>query len=375
MAGRRWVTRGAVLTAFLVATPPGGVPPASAAPAAKLVIDCRPSLEECWPTAFVFTPNGRQVFYVERFTGQIRRFTFKGRRDGRWGSVGPVDGDGERGTLGIALDPRWNKGPRQRWVYVFFTQAQPLENKVVRLRKKPKRPGFVRQELLSIRVDPPNSNHNGGPIHFGPDGKLYVVTGDQGRFPERSQDLGDPGGKVLRLNRNGGRPADNPIPGSLAYSFGHRNSFGFTFDPRTDRLWQTENGPNCNDEVNLVVRGGNHAWGPDGTSCSGTPDVTQTNRSGPDPKILPEVNYGSVLVPTGTVFCERCGLDPAVEGDLLVATFVGQVRDLSLSASRDAVVDDTVLYQHDEGVLAMAARRSGQLYFSDEDGIYRLVAA
>lgn len=374
MAGRRWLTRGAALAAFLVALPPGGMS-ASASTSAQLVIDCRAAEEECWPAAFVFTANGKQVFYLERFTGQIRRFTFKGHRDGRWGSVGPVDGDGERGALGIALDPRWDQGPKQRWVYVFFTQAQPVENKVVRIRKKQKGKGFVREELLSITVDPPNTNHNGGPIHFGPDGKLYVVTGDLGRFPARSQDLADPGGKVLRMNRTGSRPADNPIPGSLAFSYGHRNSFGFAFDPRTDRLWQSENGPNCNDEVNLVVPGGNHAWGPDGTACSGTPDVSETNSSGPDPKILPEVNYGSVIVPTGAVFCEGCGLDPAVEGDLLMATFGGSLRDLSLNASRDAVVDDTVLYTHDEGITAMATRRDGQVFFSDDDGIYRLVAA
>ena len=65
----------------------------------------------------------------------------------------------------------------------------------------------------------------------------------------------------------GGVPSDNPIPGSRVFAFGIRNSFGFTFDPQTDSLWETENGPECNDEINLIVGGGNFGWGPSETAA------------------------------------------------------------------------------------------------------------
>jgi glucose/arabinose dehydrogenase len=76
------------------------------------------------------------------------------------------------------------------------------------------------------------ANHNGGRIAFGPDGKLYVVIGDGGEDPSTAQDLTDePRGKILRLNPNGSIPPSNPSPDSPVYSFGHRNSIGFAFDP------------------------------------------------------------------------------------------------------------------------------------------------
>jgi glucose/arabinose dehydrogenase len=89
---------------------------------------------------------------------------------------------------------------------------------------------------------------------------LYSVTGDAGD-PALAQQVESPGGKILRLTESGSRPADNPIPGSTAFSFGHRNSFGFTWDPQTGRLWQTENGPECDDEINLIRPGRNYGWG------------------------------------------------------------------------------------------------------------------
>ena len=361
------VRRVALTVACLVAS---GLVSGSSAPAAgaeagfKTVIGCG----DCWPAAFTFTPDGKQIFYLERYSGEIRRYTFKGDRDTRWGSVGPVDGAGERGALGIAVDPRWNKGTarrqkKNRWVYVFYTNASPLENRVVRLRKRLHGGGHTEERLETISIGGA-SNHNGGPIHFGPDGKLYVVTGELA-VPSRSQDLNDPAGKVLRLNRNGGRPGDNPIPGSRAFSFGHRNSFGFTFDPATDNLWQTENGPECDDEVNLVIPGGNYGWG-SGSSCP------NTSTEGPQP-IGPAREWTPTIVPTGAAFCDGCGLGEGVEGDLLVGIYgEDEIRNLSLNAQRDGVTDEATLLDHSSGILALERRPNGQIYFSDSGGIHLL---
>jgi glucose/arabinose dehydrogenase len=373
----RRVLAALVASVILVILPPMGPPPSAAATGATLAIDCKGE-EDCWPVAFAFTPNGKELFYLERFSGEIHRFVFRGKKDKVWGAVHDVGGTEftEQGALGIAVDPGWHKRPRKQWVYVYFTHDPSDENRIVRMRKKKKGRGIITQHLLSIDLDPPATNHNGGVIHFGPDKKLYVVTGDQGQDAGRSQDLADPAGKVLRLNRDGSRPEGNPIPGSLAFSFGHRNSFGFAFDPFTGSMWQTENGPNCNDEVNLILAGGNYAWGPDGTSCPAAGgDVSDTNASGPDPKLLPEVNYGSLIVPTGAAFCAGCGLGPEVESDFLFGTYGGSIRRYDLDAERDDVLLETVIYDHPSGVLALERRRNGQLFFSDSTGIFRLTAA
>jgi glucose/arabinose dehydrogenase len=360
--------------AVLIAVPPLGEAPARAAATATPVVPCQPAGEDCWPAAFAFTSKGRELFYVERFTGEIHRVTLGTGKDRLWGDVGDPASGSEQGALGIAVDPRWDRKAkgrkakkrrkRNRWVYVFFTDQDPVENRVVRMRKRLGRPGFITDHLLTIDINA-GTNHNGGPIHFGPDGKLYVATGEQAE-PSRAQDLGDPAGKVLRMVRNGNRPGDNPIPGSLALSFGHRNSFGIGFDPLTGRLWHSENGPNCEDEVNLVVAGGNFGWG-SGSTCPGT------STEGPSP-IQPETSYTPTIVPTGVAFCVGCGLGPEVEGDLLLGVFGdgAEIRNLSVDGERDDVVDEAVLYDHSSGVVAVERRPNGQVFFSDRAGIFRL---
>src|SRR6185295_2594499 len=109
-------------------------------------------------------------------------------------------------------------------------------------------------------------NHNGGMIKFGPDGKLYVVIGDNGTGAN-SQDPTSLAGKSLRVNPgDGSAPADNLFfsnanpNAKLVYALGIRNSFGLTFHPHTGHLWETENGPEDNDEINRIVAGGNYGW-------------------------------------------------------------------------------------------------------------------
>ena len=363
-----------VVSVVLVATPTLGEALARAAATATLIVPCRPAGEDCWPAAFTFTPKGGQLFYLERFTGKIHRVLLRTGRDRVWGDVGDPAGGSEQGALGIAVDPRWDRKAtgrkakrrrlRNRWVYVFYTATDPVENRVVRMRKRIGRAGFVTDHLVTIDINV-GTNHNGGPILFGPDRRLYVATGEQAE-PERAQDLGDPGGKVLRMVRNGSRPRDNPLPGSLALSFGHRNSFGIGFDPLTGRVWQSENGPTCEDEVNLTVPGGNYGWGA-GSSCPGT------STEGPSP-IQPETSYTPAIVPTGLTFCVACGLGPDVEGDLLLGVFGAEtsIRNLSLDGDRDDVAGEGLLYDHSSGVVALARRPNGQVFFSDPAGIYRL---
>ena len=105
---------------------------------------------------------------------------------------------------------------------------------------------------------PAGSIHDGGRIAFGPDGKLYVATGESGN-PQLAQDRSSLGGKILRINPDGSIPSDNPDPASPVWSFGHRNIQGLAWDA-AGRLWATEYGANRLDELNLIQPGGNYGW-------------------------------------------------------------------------------------------------------------------
>lgn len=354
---RRVISLCASVLLLLTASPLAGTP-ASAAVQKASVIKCRATNQKCWPTAFAFTPDGGSIFYVERFTGQIRLFDRSPKKDRVWARIGGVAKSGEQGLLGLAVDPDW---PNEDWVYLYYTNRTPLQNRIIRIRKRGNG-SLQKQRLLSISAA---GNHNGGPIHFGPDGMLYGVTGDAGS-PSRSQDPNNPSGKVLRMTRTGDVPAGNPFSGSRAFSIGHRNSFGFAFDNKTGRVWQTENGPECNDEVNLIREGKNYGWGP-ASSCP------NTNQSGPSP-VAPRLTFNPVIVPTGAAFCDNCGLGAKTEDTLLLGAHGdGWIRRLTLTTNRQGVVSQSFLYQNASGLLAVEAAPDGKIYFSDENGIYRLI--
>src|SRR6185369_1264643 len=107
-------------------------------------------------------------------------------------------------------------------------------------------------------------NHNGGIIQFGPDGMLYIFHGDS-QDQSAAQDPTSLKGKILRITPDGAIPSDNPFPSAASYSLGHRNSFGFTFHPHTNDLWETENGQDDNDQINRIIAGKNYGW----PICSG----------------------------------------------------------------------------------------------------------
>ncbi len=354
--------------ATLVAVPALDVRPAHAAGRDR-VLRCKGP--GCTPAAFTFTPDGTTIFYAERLSGEIRRRGLSGGKDRRFAKIPDVSKQGEQGVLGIALDPDWDQGPQQQWVYVYYTEGHPHRNVIVRIRRRGggsspdlagrRRRGVQRDRLISMRAA---DYHDGGVLHFGPDEKLYVVTGDT-QQAGLAQQKRNPAGKVLRLEQNGKRPSDNPMGRSKAFSYGHRNSFGFAFDPETGNLWQTENGPECDDEVNLVLGGRNYGWG----GASGCPD---TNDSGPNPQ-APETRFNPVPALTGAAFCMACGLAADVEGDLLIGAYNdGRIRNLTLNPARDGVADVQVLYDHPSAVLAVESAPDGAVYFSDFRAIYRL---
>jgi glucose/arabinose dehydrogenase len=280
-----------------------------------------------------------------------------------------VNSDGERGALGVAVDPRW---PARRFVYVFATRttSKGLRNQVIRIKVENGRNMGLRT-LLSVSAGPA-SNHNGGRIAFGPDGKLYVVIGENA-VPSNAQDRSaNLHGKILRINPDGSVPTGNPF-GTRIWVYGIRNSIGFAWDRTTGRLWETDNGPDCNDEVNLIRKGRNYGWGPN-ADCSSGSAPTNTNNSGPTPRVLPKHTFVDTIGITGAAFCRACGLGAAFNGDLVVgAVNDGVIRRFDLNATRSGFDSGpTVVLDRPGPVLSMEVGPNGRIFFSDFGAIYRL---
>lgn len=173
-------------------------------------------------------------------------------------TVPDVKVGGEGGLMGIAIHPKFASN---NYVYLDYTyNPNPTQNKVVRYKYQN---GTLVQDKVILEKIPGSIFHNGGRIKFGPDGYLYVTTGDA-QEPSIAQDKNSLGGKILRITDEGKPAPGNPF-GNAVYSYGHRNPQGLFWDTN-GTLWETEHGPSgigpscCRDEVNIIKPGQNYGW-------------------------------------------------------------------------------------------------------------------
>jgi len=216
-------------------------------PAADLGPTVADGLQVPWGLAPL--PDG-SALVSERPTGRVLQVR-PGADPIAVGGVPGVVAEGEGGLLGLAVAPSFAE---DRLVYAYLTAAR--DNRVVRMRWP--EGGSLGPPQVVLAGIPKGAIHNGGQLAFGPGGLLWVSTGDEG-VPERAQDLGSLGGKILRVAPDGSVPADNPFPGSPVWSYGHRNVQGLAFDS-TGQLWASEFGAKSRDELNRIERGGNYGW-------------------------------------------------------------------------------------------------------------------
>lgn len=213
------------------------------------------------PWEMVFAPDGR--LFVTQRPGTISVIDKKGHIM-TWAKLDSVVEEvGESGLFGIELDPEFEHNGYVYFGYTYAESKSPLVlvNKIVRYKDNSGTAVFDRVLLDMI---PGNYLHNVGAFEFGPDGMLYVTSGEIFQ-PDLAQDMSSLNGKILRMTKDGGIPADNPFPGSYVYSLGHRNPQGLAFQPETNNLWSTEHGPSeeqgcCLDEINLIMAGKNYGW-------------------------------------------------------------------------------------------------------------------
>lgn len=196
------------------------------------------------PWGLAFLPDGGALV-AERDSGAVLRVR-PGSPAERVYQVPGVVADGEGGLLGVAVSPSYAENG---YAYAYFTASD--DNRIVRFRLDGQ-PEVVFSGIAKASI------HNGGRIAFGPDGMLYVGTGDASTRAA-AQDSASPNGKILRLTPEGGPAPGNPIPGSPVYSLGHRNVQGLAWDS-AGRLFAAEFGQNRFDEINVIEPGHNYGW-------------------------------------------------------------------------------------------------------------------
>jgi glucose/arabinose dehydrogenase len=294
------------------------------------------------PWDLVFTPDG-EALVTERDSSRLLSVDSSGNVEEIQRL--PENGTGEGGLLGLALSPDYES---DGYVYVYYTTDE--DNRVARMRE-----GEDPEPVLT--GIPVLTYHNGGRIAFGPDGYLYVGTGDAGDT-SNSQNLNSLGGKILRVTPDGGVPSDNPFSGSPVYSYGHRNVQGLAWD-ESGRLYASEFGQNRYDEVNIIEPGGNYGW-PEVEGEGGYPNYI-------DPISTWTTDEAS---PSGTEILKG-GAIPQWEGDFFMAALRGQrLYRLDLDES-GAVVGQEELLQGEAGRLRHIAQApDGSLWVltSNRDG-------
>ncbi|TMR23899.1 PQQ-dependent sugar dehydrogenase [Nonomuraea turkmeniaca] len=198
------------------------------------------------PWGLAFLPGG-DALVAERETGNVLQVPARGGDAKEVAQVNGVQAAGEGGLLGLAVSPNYEQ---DSYVFAYFTAES--DNRIVRFKL-----GGGDQEVMFSGIIKA-AYHNGGRIAFGPDGFLYVATGDAGTAGS-SQDPASPNGKILRLTADGKPAPGNPTAGSPVFSLGHRNVQGLAWDAR-GRLFAPEFGQNTYDEVNLIEPGKNYGW-------------------------------------------------------------------------------------------------------------------
>lgn len=217
---------------------------ASSRPAAqpRLIVG---DLEVPWD--FAVLPDSRVMITLRDRAELIR--VVPGGKPQLVAKVPDVVPNGEGGLLGLALSPGFAK---DQLIYLYLTAAN--DNRVVRYRYAD---SGLSEPTPIVTGIPKAANHDGGRLRFGPDGLLYIGTGDAGNG-KAAQDRESMAGKILRVSGDGSIPPDNPF-GNAVYSYGHRNVQGLGWD-RTGQLYASEFGQNLFDELNLIRPGSNYGW-------------------------------------------------------------------------------------------------------------------
>jgi glucose/arabinose dehydrogenase len=301
--------------------------------------------------SIVFESKDR-ILFTER-PGRVRVIEKGKLREEPLLTLPDIDATGKLGAMGLTLHPRF---ARNHWLYLAYSYKDDTGQhvRVVRYREEK---DILTDRKVIIENIPSFTNHAGCRLRFGPDGKLYLTTGDANK-PELAQQLDSLAGKTLRLNDNGTIPKDNPFVGKTnirpeIWTYGHRNGQGIDFQPGTNHLFESEHGPTAGDEINILEKGKNYGW-----------PIVHHEQSAPgmeSPLLeytpLPAIAPASALFYRGKAF-------PQFQGNLLVGCLRGEcILRVRLDGSR--VLGQERLFEKQFGrIREVAEAPDGSIYFS-----------
>lgn len=320
------------------------------------------------PTAMSFAPDGR-LFVCEQ--GGRLRVIKNGALLSQPFVTLSVNSSGERGLLGVAFDPNFASNG---FVYVYYTTAAaPIHNRVSRFTASASNPDVVAAgsevQLLNLPTLSSATNHNGGAIHFGTDGKLYISVGDNANSAN-SQVLTTTLGKFLRINADGSIPADNPFLSQTSginqaiWARGLRNPFNFAIDRSNGRIHLNDVGENSWEEVNHAIAGANFGWpqtegpNPPGTAGVRYPLHTYEN-AGSNCAITGAAFYRPVTASFPAEYVGRYFFGDFCGGFIRMLSPTGYATSAGFATGIDSLVDIQVA---SDGSLYYLARGGGEVF-------------
>lgn len=318
-------------------------------------------LEHPWSLAFL--PDGGMLI-TER-GGALRLVQDGVLQDTPVSGVPDVLALSQGGLLEVALAPDFEQ---TRELYLSFARGTAEANNTALYRARFVDGALIDGEVIwEAQMNKTGGAHFGGRIAFLPDNTLLLTLGDGFEFREEAQNLSNHFGKIVRLNRDGSAPADNPFAGQegvLAdiWSYGHRNVQGIAYDAETGRVWAHEHGPRGGDELNLIAPGNNYGWpivtsGLDYSGARISPFTEHEGRfTAPVREWLPNsIAPAGLAIYRGDVF-------PNWNGDLLIAALAGQALHRVVIANDEAVAEEVLLSDSGQRIRDVRVGPDGHVY-------------